>query len=41
MNTDKERLIKIINEIPEGELAKLLDFAEYIKNREEKKLIIL
>lgn len=37
MNTARERLIKIINEISESELAKILDFAEYIKDREEKK----
>ena len=37
MNTARERLIKIINEISENELAKVLDFAEYIKDKEEKK----
>lgn len=37
MNTARDRLIKIINEISESELAKILDFAEYIKDREEKK----
>lgn len=37
MNTARERLIKIINEISEVELAKVLDFAEYIKDKEEKK----
>lgn len=37
MNTAKERLLKIINEISEGELAKVLDFAEYIKDKEEEK----
>ncbi|MBM7649797.1 hypothetical protein JOC78_002781 [Bacillus ectoiniformans] len=38
MNSAKERLIKIINEIPESELAKVLDFAEYIKDKEDKKI---
>ncbi len=28
MNTAKERLLKIINEIPEQEVDKILDFAE-------------
>jgi hypothetical protein len=37
LNTARERLIKIINEISESELAKVLDFAEYIKDKEEKK----
>jgi hypothetical protein len=37
MNPARERLMKIINEISEDELAKVLDFAEYIKDREEKK----
>ena len=36
MNTARERLLKIINEIPESELAKVLDFAEFIKDREKK-----
>jgi hypothetical protein len=36
MNTARERLIKIINEISDTELAKVLDFAEYIKDKEEK-----
>jgi 3-deoxy-D-arabino-heptulosonate 7-phosphate (DAHP) synthase class II len=37
MNTARERLLKIINEIPESELEKVLDFAEFIKDKEEKK----
>lgn len=37
MNTAKDRLLKLINEIPESELAKILDFAEYIKHKEAKK----
>jgi len=37
MNTAREKLLKIINEIPESELAKVLDFAEFIKDKEEKK----
>lgn len=38
MNTAKERLIKIIDEIPEHEVDKILDFAEYLKAKKEKSL---
>ncbi|MCT2534723.1 DUF2281 domain-containing protein [Aquibacillus koreensis] len=38
MNTAKERLLKIIDEIPEREVVKILDFAEYIKIKREKSL---
>ncbi len=38
MNTIKERLLKIIEEIPENEVIKILDFAEYLKAKNEKKL---
>lgn len=38
MNTAKERLLKIIDEIPEKEVDKILDFAEYLKAKKEKKL---
>ncbi|MBU9721704.1 MULTISPECIES: DUF2281 domain-containing protein [Bacillaceae] len=38
MNTAKERLLKIIDEIPEQEVDKILDFAEYLKVKREKKL---
>ncbi|WP_442598582.1 DUF2281 domain-containing protein [Neobacillus sp. D3-1R] len=38
MNTAKERLLKIIEEIPESEVAKILDFAEHIKSKKEKEL---
>lgn len=37
MNTVRERLLKIINETSESELEKVLDFAEFIKDKEEKK----
>ncbi len=30
MNTAKERLLKIIDEIPAQEVDKILDFAEYL-----------
>lgn len=36
MNTAKERLLKIIDEIPEREVDKILDFAEYLKTKEDK-----
>ena len=36
MNTAKERLLKIIDEIPEQEVDKILDFAEYLKAKKEK-----
>ncbi len=38
MNTAKERLLKIIEEIPEQEVDKILDFAEYLKTKKEKSL---
>lgn len=38
MNTAKERLLKIIEEIPEREVEKILDFAEYLKVKKEKSL---
>ncbi|MBP3952457.1 DUF2281 domain-containing protein [Bacillus suaedae] len=38
MNTAKERLLKIIDEIPEQEVDKILDFAEYLKVKREKSL---
>jgi hypothetical protein len=38
MNTAKERLLKIIDEIPEQEVDKILDFAEYLKGKKEKSL---
>jgi len=37
-NTAKERLLKIIDEIPEQEVDKILDFAEYLKIKREKSL---
>lgn len=36
MNTAKDRLLKIIDEIPEQEVDKILDFAEYLKNKRDK-----
>lgn len=38
MNTAKERLLKIIDEIPEKDVDKILDFAEYLKAKKEKSL---
>lgn len=38
MNTAKERLLKIIEEIPEQDVDKILDFAEYLKVKKEKSL---
>jgi Ca2+-binding EF-hand superfamily protein len=38
MNTAKERLLKIIDEIPEQEVNKILDFAEFLKAKKEKSL---
>ena len=40
MNTRREQLLEIISEISESELAKILDFAEYIRDTQEKKLYI-
>lgn len=36
MNTAKERLLKIINEIPDKEVDKILDFAEFLKAKRDK-----
>ncbi|KUP04699.1 hypothetical protein Q75_14700 [Bacillus coahuilensis p1.1.43] len=38
MNTAKERLLKIIDEIPEQEVDIILDFAEYLKEKKERSL---
>jgi uncharacterized protein YfbU (UPF0304 family) len=38
MNTAKERLLKIIDELPEQEVNKILDFAEFLKAKKEKNL---
>ena len=38
MNTAKERLLKIIEEIPEQDVDKILDFAEYLQAKKEKGL---
>ncbi|PWA11948.1 DUF2281 domain-containing protein [Pueribacillus theae] len=38
MSTAKEQLLKIINEIPESQLAKILDFAEYLRDKQKGKL---
>ncbi|WP_407271624.1 DUF2281 domain-containing protein [Radiobacillus sp. PE A8.2] len=38
MITAKERLLKIIEEILEQEVDKILDYAEYIKAKKEKTL---
>lgn len=38
MNTAKERLLKIIEEIPEHDVDKILDFAEYLRGKREKSL---
>ena len=38
MNTAKEFLLKIIDEIPEQEVDKILDFAEYLRAKKEKSL---
>ena len=36
MNTAKDRLLKIIDEIPEKEVDKILDFAEFLKAKSDK-----
>ncbi|OLO38063.1 DUF2281 domain-containing protein [Alkalihalophilus pseudofirmus] len=38
MNTAKECLLKIIDQIPENEVVKILDFAEYLKAKKENSL---
>lgn len=36
MNTTKDRLLKTIDEIPEREVDKILDFAEYLKAKRDE-----
>ena len=36
MNTTKDRLLKIIDEIPEREVDKILDFVEYLKAKRDE-----
>ncbi|GGN66954.1 MULTISPECIES: DUF2281 domain-containing protein [Oceanobacillus] len=36
MNTAKDRLLKIIDEIPEKDVDKILDFAEFLKAKSDK-----
>ncbi|MCG1028786.1 DUF2281 domain-containing protein [Virgibacillus halodenitrificans] len=38
MDTAKDRLLKIINEISEQEVDKILDFAEYLKAKRDKRM---
>jgi hypothetical protein len=38
MNTARERLLKIIENIPDREVDKILDFAEYLEAKQEKRL---
>lgn len=38
MNNARERLLKIIENIPDQEVDKILDFAEYLEAKQEKKL---
>jgi spore cortex formation protein SpoVR/YcgB (stage V sporulation) len=38
MNTARERLLKIIEKIPDQEVDKILDFAEYLEAKQEKRL---
>ncbi|MFD1385815.1 DUF2281 domain-containing protein [Oceanobacillus sp. FSL W7-1293] len=38
MNIAKDRLLKIIDEIPEQEVDKILDFAEFLKAKSDKSL---
>ncbi len=36
MNTAKERIIKLIEEIPENKAGEIIDFLLYLKGREEQ-----
>jgi hypothetical protein len=38
MSTAKEKLLKIIEHIPEKEVSKILDFAESLKKKQDKKI---
>ncbi|EZP76065.1 hypothetical protein H839_12349 [Parageobacillus genomosp. 1] len=39
MNTAKEKLIDLIKQMPESEIVKVLDFAEYLMKKQEKQLV--
>ena len=39
INTAKDRLLKIIEEIPENEVIKILDFGGVSKRKKRKKLV--
>ncbi|MCC3356003.1 DUF2281 domain-containing protein [Bacillus sp. REN16] len=39
MNTAKDRLLKIIDEIPDNEVVKILDYAELLKAKKENCLV--
>ena len=41
MNTAKERLLKIIEEIPEQDVDEILDFAKYLKQRDGSRVSLL
>lgn len=38
MNTTRERLLKIIEKIPDQEVDEILDFAEYLAAKQEKRV---
>lgn len=38
MSSNREQLIKLINEVPESDITKILDFAEYIRDKQHKKM---
>ncbi len=38
MNTARERLLKIIEKIPDQEVDEILDFAEYLAAKQEKRV---
>lgn len=38
MNTAKNKLLKLIDEIPENQIAEVIDFISYLKSKREKAL---
>ncbi len=40
MNTAKERIIKLVEEIPETKAGEVIDFLEYIKQKGEEELYL-
>ena len=40
MNTAKETILKLIDEIPETKAGEIIDFLEYLKQKQEQELLL-